>query len=412
MSDTAELTPAELTPLEAAAIAPEKLMQASLGTLPDSTRDAGLILTKAQVIDLKRYASKAILLPTEIKGVIAYLGYDSDRFAGNGLAPDDFAKCFTKVNNHAQKWSDLERRVKNVSAELKVFANSMSTYGKSVDKAIADIKGVNTLRQLGIVTFEDLKRVQIEMGDSFPGIEFDAHDAEAAETFGFVIEKILKKVIEHQEKTEELKDDLTLYGDELSNVVRPAIKLQLVALENSDLEGNIVELQKEIDDLNKQIDEKSKAYKKLVESSLGSAASMNIVGLGMAIYLGTQAENIRKERNNVKADRDIKAKEMYGMHKTLGRLGYIKADLQDLEMLSIEADCATKNLITVWNRLHTYVKQSKEEAETINDAMRASIFAYQFQQVVAPWGLVLKEADQLLNVFEEAEAAIKQDTTY
>nr|GFD55085.1 hypothetical protein [Tanacetum cinerariifolium] len=56
----------------------------------------------------------------------------------------------------------------------------MLTYGDSIQSVISDIKSAQTLRQLGIKTLEDLKRVQIEMGDAFPGIEFDADDADAA----------------------------------------------------------------------------------------------------------------------------------------------------------------------------------------------------------------------------------------
>jgi hypothetical protein len=404
-------TATQLDAVEESAKASETLMQASLGMLNNSDRPKGLILTKDQIVDLRRYEKKALNLPTEIKKVIAYLGYDEGKIAGKGLAPEDFASCFTIVRNHALRWNPIQQRVKDVSAELKVFALSMMTYGASVQSIISDIKGVQSLRQLGIKTLDDLKRVQMELGDKFPGIDLDENDASEVKDFGFFLDSIIKKVSAHEEKTKQLKDDLASYGDDLSNAVRPAIRLQLVFIENSPLEANIKKLQKEIDDLNLEIDEKSAAYKKTVMSSLESASGMNIVGLGMAIYFGVEAEKIRKERNELKEKRDEKGKEMHRMNSILGRLGFIKADLQDLEMLSIEADCATKNLITVWNKLHIYVLQSREESESITDAMSASIFAYQFEQVVAPWELVAVEADQLLDVFKEADEAIKKDHT-
>ncbi|WP_346829194.1 alpha-xenorhabdolysin family binary toxin subunit A [Pseudomonas abietaniphila] len=395
--------------IEETITASETLMHASLGTLENSVRPKGLILTKDQIIDLHRYEKKALNLPTEISKVIAYLGYSSETIAGPGLAPADFARCFTVVRNHALRWNPLQQRVKNVSGELKVFAAQMLTYGDSIQSVISDIKSAQTLRQLGIKTLEDLKRVQIEMGDAFPGIEFDADDADAAIDFGHLLDRIITKVADHEARTNQLKDDLASYGDDLSNEVRPAIALQLVAIENSPLKANIVRLQKEIDDLNKEIDEKSAAYKKTVMSSLESAAGLNVVGLGMAIYFGVEAEKIRKERNELKVKRDQKINEMYEMDIILGRLGYIKADLQDLEMLTIEADCATKNLITLWNKLHTYALQSREESERIDDAMRATLFVYHFEQVVAPWKLIAEEADQLLSVFAEADAEMGKD---
>lgn len=389
--------------------ASETLIHASLGTLPDSIRPKGLILTKDQIIDLHRYEKKALNLPTTREKVIAYLGYKSDTVAGPGLAPADFVTCFTTVRNHALRWNPLQQRVKDVSGELKAFAAQMLTYGDSINKVIADIRSAQRLRELGIKTLEDLRRVEVEMGDAFPGIEFEPGDAEAATDFGWILNQIIAKVNAHEQRTKSLKDDLAKYGDDLSNHVRPAIALQLVAIENSPLEANIVKLQKEIDELNKKIDEKSQAYKKTVMSSLESAAGMNVVGLGMAIYFGVEAEKIRKERNALKAQRDQKANEMYALDIILGRLGFIKGDLQDLEMLSIEADCATKNLITLWNKLHTYVLQSKEESQGFNDAMRVTLFSYQFEQVVAPWKLISEEADQLLDVFTEAARELAKD---
>ena len=396
--------------VEEAVAASDTLMRASLGTVPGSYRPKGLILTKDQIVDLHRYEKKALNLPTEISKVIAYLGYSGSQDIGKGLRPEDFRECFTTVRNHALRWNPIKQRVKDVSGELKVFAHSMITYGGSIEAILGDIKGSQTLRAHGINTLEDLKRVKVELGDKFPDIGFDEDDTEAAKDFSEIIDRIIAKVAQHQQRTEELKIDLESYGNDLSYIVRPAIALQLTAIEGTTANYEIEKLQKEIDSLNKQIDEQNEAYKKTVKSSLESVGGLNIVGLGMAIYFGVEAEKIRKERNALKVKRDQKNNAMYELNRIRGRLAFIEADLQDLQALTVEADCATKNLITVWNKLHTYVLQSKEESMAITDAMRASTFAFHFKQVIAPWELVAQEADQLLGVFGEADDIIRLDT--
>jgi seryl-tRNA synthetase len=128
----------------------------------------------------------------------------------------------------------------------------------------------------------------------------------------------------------------------------------------------------------------------------------------MAIYIGVEAEKVRKERNELKKTRDAKNAEMGMKNMILKRLNEVKADLQDLEFLSLQADAATQNLVTVWNALHLYVRTSKEQSDMIKDALKVSLLAYHFDEVVEPWKYIQSDADALYAVFAEADEEIKK----
>jgi hypothetical protein len=127
----------------------------------------------------------------------------------------------------------------------------------------------------------------------------------------------------------------------------------------------------------------------------------------MAIYIGVEAEKVRKYRNSLKATRDAKNEEMGFKSTVLKRLNQVKADLQDIQFLSLQADAATQNLVFTWNALNLYVTSSAQEARKIDDALKVNLLAYHFDQVVGPWAQILTDADALYGVFAEADQEIK-----
>lgn len=391
-----------------AAIAPKTLIDASLGKLEKSNRPKGLILTKQEIIDLYRYEKKSLNLPTTPEDVIVYLGYDQKTSPGRGLDISDFAKTFSTVKTHASQWDGLRQRIKLISAELKVFAKHITSTEKAVTRQLDNITALDIMDQFEIVTLEDLKRVELEKGDAFPGITLNGTDQKAVQRIGYFLDRVLLRIQKQEADTALLKKDLDTFAIELASIVRPEIALRLVAIDNNNFKRDVVNLQRQIEDLNKEIDQQTASYNKMVRESLTAASSLNVVGLGMAIYFGVEAENIRKARNALKAKRDQKNAEMGTKSKVLERLNTVKADMQDLEFLTVQADAATQNLVTVWNKLHLYVKASKEESDEINNALDVSFLAYHFEQVAGPWALILNEADALHEVFAEAEDEIKK----
>jgi hypothetical protein len=84
-------------------------------------------------------------------------------------------------------------------------------------------------------------------------------------------------------------------------------------------------------------------------------------------------------------------------------------DMQDLDLIAIDADIATKNLITVWNKLGTFIEASSQEIDGINDGLSMRRFRNQFRLVVAPWRTIEEDAKALLRVFAQADAEFREE---
>jgi hypothetical protein len=157
-----------------------------------------------------------------------------------------------------------------------------------------------------------------------------------------------------------------------------------------------------------QIDEKSKEYKKLVSSSLGSLTG-GVPGLAGAIYFGVEAEKVRKERNRLLAEQSKDVADMQHKDHVIGSLKSVKLDLQRLDIIVIDADIATQNLTLVWNRLGDYFKQSSQSVDAINDALAVRSFMTNFRLVAEPWKGIKEDARKLLDVFAEADKEFTEE---
>ncbi|GFM83350.1 hypothetical protein PSCICN_40420 [Pseudomonas cichorii] len=378
----------------------------SSGNDTEVQRTPGLILTKQQIVNLKQYELVGLALPTEIDAVISYLGYSSG--AGVGLEPEDFLKSYKIVHAHARRWSPLRSQLLAVGSKLKVFAGQMLVYDKSMEDIYSDIKAGKIIEQFDIKTLEDVKRLSRELGDKFPGIDLSENDKETAKDIGFYLAEILRKVKESQADAQDIKEELEKFGLDLALYVTPEIQRKVTAIDNSSLPTDVTRLNNSIERRAKDIDEKNKEYKAAVERSLGSVSKLNIVGLALGIYFGVEAEGVRKARNELMSQQTKEIDELQLKNKILGSLSRVKFDLQNLVTVVIDADIATKNLITVWNKLFIFIDGSAKSSLEINDALSLRVFMNRFRQVVQPWKTIEQDSDALLDVFKEADEEFKR----
>ncbi|WP_447651791.1 alpha-xenorhabdolysin family binary toxin subunit A [Pseudomonas abietaniphila] len=364
----------------------------------DDTRGSGLILTKDQLKDLKRYEIAGLALPIELEDVMAYLGYRNG--AGTGLEPEDFQKTFKLVHAHASLWNPLRTDLLTVNDKLVLFSGSIQTYGESMSEVFDDIEALGLVEKYNISTLEDLKRVEMELGQEFPGIkQTDRAD------IGSFLNDILEKVREQEALANGIKDRLDAFGFDLANKITPEIQSRLKQIDDNTLDAEIKALQTGIDNRALTIEEKNKEYKKLVGDAIAGISS----GLIMVIYASVQAEKVRKERNELKKQQQADIAQMSHKNKVLASLARVRMDIQDLEVIAIDADIATKNLITVWNKLAGFIVASSREVEGINDGLNMRRFRNRFNLVVGPWRTIEKDAKALLRVFAQADAEFRAE---
>jgi hypothetical protein len=381
-----------------AASDPASLFGSSVATTESDTRDTGLILTKEQVINLKKYEIAGLALPTDLDQIIAYLGYENG--AGLGLEAVDFQQTFKIVNGHARLWNPLRTDLLTVNTKLVVFAGSIQVYGESMKEVFNDIAALGLIEKYNIKTLEDLRKVERQQGIKFPDIE-----AEDRNDLGYFLDQILKKVKEQETEALAIKQRLDSFGRQLAQQVGPAIKLKLSLIDNNTLSSEIKALQLKIDNRALAIEEKNKEYKEMVKQAI-SAVMGNLV---MMIYSSVQAEKIRKERNKLTEEQEADIALMTKKDQVLASLGRIRMDFQNLDLIVIDADIATKNLITVWNSLGTFIAASAAEVDGIHDGLSMRRFRNQFNLVVKPWETIEADAKKLQHVFAEADREFRED---
>ncbi|RMR05702.1 hypothetical protein ALP94_01984 [Pseudomonas savastanoi pv. glycinea] len=395
------------TVVDEAARAPITLFNYSAANQSDSDRKPGLILTKEQLKNIKHYEIAGLALPIEINNVINYLGYSTG--AGEGLSATDFQKTFQIIHTHARSWNPLRVDLISVGHKLEVFAGEMLSHGRSMEDVVADISSLNTLDKYNIKTLEDVRKLEISMGDKFPGIALEDWDKDAVSDFSYILDKILESVKQQEAEANSIKVRLDAFATTLAQQVGPRLRSQLRLIDKNTLSDDIKALSIIIKDRAETIDEKVKEYKELVKQAVSSAAGFNIVGLAMSIYLGVDAEKTRQERDDLRAEqaRDIAA--MQTKNRILGSLYRVRLDLQHLDLIVIDADIATQNLVTVWNRLSIFLKQSSDRADQIDDALTVRRFIGAFRLVVVPWEAIKRDAGLLLEVFAEADEEFRSE---
>jgi hypothetical protein len=276
----------------------------------------------------------------------------------------------------------------------------MLNYGEGMKEAYDEVKASGLLDKHNIKTLAELKALELELGDKFPGIELEE---DTISTLGHYLNRIFTKVEENLSQVTGIKKELDLFGYDLREHVLPGVKLRVGLIDSSSLSADIKKLKEVIDERATEIDIKNIEYKAAVQEALKAAAGMNIVGLAMAIYMGVEAENIRAQRNNLYAEQERDIDILTNKNQTLGSLARVKHDLQSLMIVAIDADVATQNLMHVWNTLYRSVGTSAKSIAEIDDALKLSIFMRQFKEVVTPWEEIERTSDKLIQVFKDAD---------
>ncbi|XVN13414.1 alpha-xenorhabdolysin family binary toxin subunit B [Pseudomonas corrugata] len=147
----------------------------------------------------------------------------------------------------------------------------------------------------------------------------------------------------------------------------------------------------------------------MVKEAIVAAATLNVGGLILGIYQGVQAEKIRNQRRQLKEVQDIAIQNMASKSQTLSSLNRVRADLQNLSAVTIEAEVATQNLMLVWEALGLYITSSVKEVDKIHNAVSLRGFIRNVKKVFKPWRDIRTGSDALLTVFAEAQREYEMD---
>lgn len=385
--------------VENATKAPAVFISASLGEGNEYNRDTGIQLTKEQIISLRKYEVLGLSLPVRLQDVIAYLNYGAGDSGGLGLKPADFLRTFSTTYDHAKRWSPLREKIMLTGTDLKIFAGSIIRTGGGIVEIYEDLKVSRYLEEHNISTPEQYLELKRKI-PNLPDLALPEGDVPEIKAY---LNDMLGKVRQCHQKAERVREQLDSFGKDMREKVLPEIKLRLEFVSRNTYQADIQVLQGEIDQRSKEIDELNKQYDQLVQEAIAAAATFNVAGLILGIYQGVKAEEIRKKRNNLKAEQQAANQKMASKSQTLASLNKIRDDLQNLDYVAIEAEVATQNLMLVWNALSTYITASIKEVDSLHEATSLRRFKNQILAIIDPWEQIKSSADQLLDVFAAAD---------
>lgn len=380
--------------------APKVLTEVSVADSDEVTRDTGLLLTKKELIDLRKYEAAGLALPTAEQDVRYYLGFGDEEGGGKGLQVPDFVRTFNTVSAHAKRWAPLREDIMLTSTDLHAFAAEMQVYLGTMEEIREEARGMKLLDDRNVTTLEQLYELKLELGGRFPGIELESA---AVADVKYVLGEILKKIETNRSRVAGIKKSLDSFSRELSEKVIPEIQLRAGLIDVNSLPDVVKQLQASINKRAEELELKNKQYKDTVRKAIESAVSMQVAGLVMAIYQGVEAENIRKQRDALNAEQEAEIQKLAAKNQTLASLSRIRNDLSALVILSVDAEVATKNLQFVWNTLQRYINNSSDEAKNITDTLSLRRFMTHFRLVAEPWKKILVDSNALIKVFKDAD---------
>ncbi|MEB0009570.1 alpha-xenorhabdolysin family binary toxin subunit A, partial [Pseudomonas sp. RTB2] len=264
-----------------AATIPAEFVGASTGAMKGVNRPPGIVVTKEQIISLRHYELQALALPTTLQDVKNYLKYDTGDGADNGLEPEDFQKSFLLIHKHAQRWDPLRTQLKLVGGELRLFAKDMQVYGDSMEKVNDDIEQMKVLKEYSIETLEDVKKLELDLGEKFPGILLNEADKKTASDFSFYLGQILETVEARKNDAEAIKKQLDDFSRDLSIYVLPEIQKKVRLIDTSSLPELTMQLTATIELRAQEIDELNKAYGEGVKKAITTALAGGGLILGI-----------------------------------------------------------------------------------------------------------------------------------
>ncbi|RMM58425.1 hypothetical protein ALQ74_01398 [Pseudomonas savastanoi pv. glycinea] len=356
-------------------------------------RSAALILTREDILSLKRYERHALNIPTSLTRVEQQLGFTRSYIPG--LEPEDMLVTYQAINNHGKSWLSIEDGIKRSGFAIELFATQFSRQGEQI---INYIEKMDFARQLDL-TVADLN---IEEVRNTAPVPLGETDQRVCITLAEFLKKTASQIKNHQHAAQTLADHIDTFSTVLSVQLIPGINDKVKLANCSDLDQQIQDLEKDIEQLTTEIEQKNNEYK----TALYNIAWGLFGGpIGVAItggIFGAQAEEIRKEKNRMVASKNEKVQKLEEKSPLAAAVRSLQILFEDMNIRMMDAHQSATHLKDLWTMLAAYIDRSASEISAITTDQALMIFAMQFQGVVTPWREIRGMANQLLKIFDSA----------
>lgn len=357
------------------------------------------IVTSPDLIKIKTYINKALLLPYKLDDVIDFIGYN--QISIQQLSPENILSLFIKMREHALEWNKIEYSIKQQAIDLEIIGREITSTGENI---ISFINQMPLLTKIS-TTMHDLSEQELI------NIKYTSQDKQVSIQLIHILESMKEDIEIEREKTLKLKESLSTFrskimgGKDSQNIVHHSIYHEIInkkRLINEFYNKNNVLLSDERDLLIEDISILREEYKNYVALAFtGLAAGIIGVIITGGIF-GAKAENIRKKRNQL-IDKVKKLNKEIDIYTNLSlHLNSLYIELEEIEQLIEDTNMALEHIEYIWQAILTEIEASINNFNKINNALELIKFSIYLEKIISPWYMVIGYSKEILFSFDSA----------
>lgn len=357
------------------------------------------IVTSPDLIKIKTYINKALLLPYKLDDVIDFIGYN--QISIQQLSPEDILSLFIKMREHALEWNKIEYSIKQQAIDLEIIGREITSTGENI---ISFINQMPLLTKIS-TTMHDLSEQELI------NIKYTSQDKQVSIQLIHILESMKEDIEIEREKTLKLKESLSTFrskimgGKDSQNIAHHSIYHEIInkkRLINEFYNKNNVLLSDERDLLIEDISILREEYKNYVALAFtGLAAGIIGVIITGGIF-GAKAENIRKKRNQL-IDKVKNLNKEIDIYTNLSlHLNSLYIELEEIEQLIEDTNMALEHIEYVWQAILTEIDASINNFNKVNNALELIKFSIYLEKIISPWYMVIGYSKEILFSFDSA----------
>lgn len=357
------------------------------------------IVTSPDLIKIKTYINKALLLPYKLDDVIDFIGYN--QISIQQLSPENILSLFIKMREHALEWNKIEYSIKQQAIDLEIIGREITSTGENI---ISFINQMPLLTKIS-TTMHDLSEQELI------NIKYTSQDKQVSIQLIHILESMKEDIEIERDKTLKLKESLSTFrskimgGKDSQNIAHHSIYHEIInkkRLINEFYDKNNVLLSDERDLLIEDISILREEYKSYVALAFtGLAAGIIGVIITGGIF-GAKAENIRKKRNQL-IDKVKNLNKEIDIYTNLSlHLNSLYIELEEIEQLIEDTNMALEHIEYVWQAILTEIEASINNFNKINNALELIKFSIYLEKIISPWYMVIGYSKEILFSFDSA----------
>lgn len=361
--------------------------------------EIGLVLDTEAILQIKRYERRGLSLPKTEGEVDTYLGGNSDI---PGLTNRELLATFLDIRTNAGNWSPLEYGIIQTATQLDVFAIQVNSQGGKASQFLFEIlEEYSDLMTIDPdkLSDEDYMRKVLESLDAEANVAKEKA-TKLALTKG-IIDSLAKKTIEYYEETRNLLQKIIKFKEYLtqcSNQVKGKEEL----LKQLKIDQELQQKKDELDAKKKRLKDLNDEYNMFVGLAFIGAPG-GVIGLAISgTIFGKKAAKVRKQIKSVEAEiRDLE-KKIDELSRLINVITSLDSRLVGLYTVMIQAEKGVMQLVTIWTTINELLKAASSSANEVINAPDVLTLWVEFDNIIAPWKEVGKNAAIVSKQFQDA----------